>query len=162
LAYTFSDFVQKFPQVEMPVTLGEDSHHTFGTENETLPEEMIQQFILTVDGGSLDDELTEYIPCFAIQGTEHFIGLVWWKAELLSYSYWLATFKLSGELIDHQVIAFTRFGSDQIHRAVTTITEDLEIMAAEGISKGTLQQFDPTSSKMRHFEVMHNGQIVKG
>lgn len=162
MPYSFPDFVAKFPQVEMPITLGEDTHHAFSVENETLPEEMIQQFILPVDSSPQEDEFTEYIPCFAIQGTENFIGLVWWKAELLSYSYWLATFKPTGELIEQQVIAFTRLGDDTVHRAVTTITEDLEIMIAEGKSADGQMIFDPTSSNMRHYEVMHNGQIVKG
>lgn len=112
--------------------------------------------------GQGDDEFTEFVPCFSFMGAMNFIGLVWWKAELLSYSYWLATFKSDGTLIDHQVIAFTRMGAEKVHRAVTTITEDLEIMIAEGFSDDGHLEFDPTSSKMRHYEVMHNGQIVKG
>ncbi|MCC7507085.1 MAG: hypothetical protein IT259_17390, partial [Saprospiraceae bacterium] len=67
MKYHFPDFVAKFPPVSMPVTLGEDTHHTFSTENEPLPADMVEQFILpTNDPGTPDDEFTEYVPCFSI------------------------------------------------------------------------------------------------
>jgi hypothetical protein len=161
MSTTFPDFVAKFPPVSMPVTLGEDTHHAFSTENDPLTEAMIEAFISPIDGAALEDEFTEYVPCFAINDTEHFIALVWWKAELLNYSYTLATFKLNGELIDHQVIAQTKVGKGRVHRAVATITEDHEIMVAEGSSLDGNQVFDPTTSKMRNFEILNNGQIVR-
>jgi hypothetical protein len=136
MSTTFPDFVAKFPPVSMPVTLGEDTHHAFSTENDPLTEAMIEAFISPIDGAALEDEFTEYVPCFAINDTEHFI-------------------------IDHQVIAQTKVGKGRVHRAVATITEDHEIMVAEGSSLDGNQVFDPTTSKMRNFEILNNGQIVR-
>ncbi len=160
--YTFADFVAKFPPVTMPVTLGEDTHHAFGTENEPLSDAMIAQYIHPVESKEIDDEFTEYIPCFAIDDTLRFIALVWWKAELLTYEYTLATFTERGELIDRKVIAQTRVKSGKILRAVATINEELEIIIAEGESAGQNDEFDASNSRTYHMEIMENGEIARG
>lgn len=154
----FVEFVQKFPALPMPVILGEDTHHTFSAENDPLPEAMIAQFILPLERKEVDEEFTEYVPCFAIDCEEPFIALVWWKAELLTYQYILATFTEKGAPIDKKVIAFTKVTGDTIHRAVTTIDEDLAIHVAEGTE--TNHVFDASSSITRLLEILPNGQIV--
>lgn len=157
--FKFADFVSKFPPVPMPVTLGEETHHVFSQENKPLPEAMIAQFILPTEPEPAEDPYTEYVPCFAIEDTEHFIALVWWKANLLNYEYVLATFNLKGELIDRRVIAFTRVLDDKrVQRAVATIDDEWVIFIAEGISSGG-GVFDPTSSKTYDMEIMLSGKI---
>ncbi len=158
----FPDFVAKFPPVAMPVTLGEDTHHTFSTENEPLSDEMIAQFIHPTEKVVQDDPYTEYVPCFAIDNTAEFIALVWWKAELMNYEYVLATFNLKGELIGSQVIAQTKVEDGNIYRAVATITGEHEIIIAEGLSAGSDDSFDPSTSRMRELEISESGEIVTG
>lgn len=158
--FIFPDFVAKFPPVTMPVTLGEDTHHAFGTENEPIPDAMIEQFILPTDPGTQLDEFTEYIPCFAIDDTDQFIALVWWKATLLNYEYSLATFTLKGELIDRKVIAKTTVEGDKVFRSVAHINEEYEITIGEGLSDDGITFFDPTSSKTRFMEILVNGEIA--
>lgn len=143
----------------MPVTLGEDTHHTFGVENEPLSDAMIEQFILPTEPGAMLDEFTEYVPCFAIDDTEQFIALVWWKATLLNYEYFLATYTLKGELIDCRVIAKTTVEGEKVFRSVAHIDEEYEITIGEGVSEGG-SYFDPTSSKTRFMEIMANGEIA--
>lgn len=159
--FSFPDFVAKFPPVSMPVTLGEDTHHTFSTENEPLPLEMVEQFILPTDAsGAPDDEFTEYVPCFSIEDTDSFVALVWWRAGLLNYEYVLATFTLKGELIGRRVVAFTRVVDEKVRRAVATIDEDWVIFIAEGESSGGDDFFDPTTSVTYDLEIMADGEIV--
>lgn len=158
----FHDFLAKFPPVAMPVTLGEDTHHTFSTENEPLSDAMISQFIHPTETVVADDEFTEYVPCFSIDNTEQFIGLVWWKAELLNYEYVLATFNDKGELISKQVIAGTTIKDGVVVRSVALINEEWEITIGEGVSPDGNQIFDPTTSRTRHMEIMVNGEIVLG
>lgn len=152
---SFADFVNKFPIVELPVILGEETHHVFSAENEPLSDDMIQVFI-----ESEYDELTEYIPCFSLNDTERFIALVWWKAGLLNYEYTLATFNERGEAIDRKVIAYTRVENGQVARGVTTINEEHEIIIAEGSSADGNDLFDPTTVKNRFLELMDDGSIV--
>ena len=157
--YTFADFVAKFPPVPMPVTLGEDTHHVFARENEPLPDSMVVQFIHPADQTAADDEFTEYVPCFAIDNTESFIALVWWKATLLNYEYVLATFTNTGQLISRRVIAFTKVNAaNKVQRAVASIDEDWVIYIAEGESDER-DAFDPTTSRTYDMEIMANGMI---
>ena len=158
--YIFPDFVAKFPPVSMPVTLGEDTHHAFGTANDPLSDAMIEQFILPLEAGAVLDEFTEYIPCFAIDDTQQFIALVWWKATLLQYEYILATFTAKGELIDRKVIAKTTVENDNIFRSVAVINEEYEITIGEGVSTNGGVFFDPTTSKTSFMEILANGEIV--
>lgn len=157
---TFPDFVAKFPPVSMPATLGEDTHHVFSTENDPLSDELIAQFIHPTEEVVPDDEFTEYVPCFAINDTNEFIALVWWKAELLNYEYVLATFNPKGQLIDQEVIAYTRVEEDKVHRAVASITSDLEIVIALGASSDSGDSYDPTTSKTLEMEILASGEIV--
>lgn len=157
---TFADFVAKFPPVSMPVTIGEDTHHTFSTENEPFTEAMIVQFILPTEGAAELDEFTEYVPCFAFEDTQNFVALVWWKAALLDYSYTLATFTMQGQLIGRQEIAHTRPTDSGISRAVVTINEDWELTIAEGSSTDGNLLFDPITMRTRYLEVMTNGEVV--
>ncbi|MDO8367162.1 MAG: hypothetical protein Q7T20_10220 [Saprospiraceae bacterium] len=160
--FYFHDFLAKFPPLPMPVTLGEDTHHTFGTENEPLSDAMIAQFIHPTEEVAADDEFTEYVPCFSIDDTAQFIALVWWKAELLNYEYVLATFNEKGELISKAVIAGTTVKDGIVTRAVAIINDEWEITIGEGSSPDGDQIFDPTTSKTRNLEILINGEIVQG
>jgi hypothetical protein len=157
--YEFIDFVEKFPALSMPVTLGEDTHHTFSTENSPLSDGLIEQFIAPLEPEAAD-EFTEYIPCFAIDCNEPFVALVWWKAELLRYQYILATFTEKGQPIDQKIIAYTLVNGQSIRRAVASIDEELSIHIIEGVSQDDV--YDATSSMTRNLEVLPNGTIVKG
>ncbi len=156
----FADFVSKFPPVSMPVTLGEDTHHLFSTENPPLSEALISTFIHPTEEEVADDEFTEYVPCFAIDDTKEFIALVWWKAELLNYEYILATFNIRGELIDREVIAYTRIEEGKVHRAVATINGEYELDIALGTSYGSEDLLDPSTSRTLRLEILASGEIA--
>lgn len=157
---TFADFVAKFPPVSVPLTIGEDTHHTFGTENEPLTQAMIDRFIHPLEGITEDDEFTEYVPCFSLEDTQNFVALVWWKAALLDYSYILATFTLQGQLISKREIAHTRTVEGRISHAVVVINEDWELTIAEGSSPDGNLAFDPGTSHTSYLEILSDGQIV--
>lgn len=157
--HTFVEFVGKFPLVTMPVTLTEDEHLLFSKENDPLPESMVAQFIAPFEINPID-EFTEYVPCFAIDCNEDFVALVWWKAGLLTYEYYLATFSEKGDRIDRKVIAFTIVNGNKVRRAVATIDEDLGIQVIEGTSENEI--YDAESSRTVLMEVMPNGMIVSG
>ncbi|MBL7807965.1 MAG: hypothetical protein JNN28_09135 [Saprospiraceae bacterium] len=158
----FHEFLAKFPPIPMPATLGEDTHHVFGVENQPLSDALIAQFIHPTEETVADDEFTEYVPCFSIDNTEQFIAVVWWKAELMNYEYVLATFTDKGELISREVIAGTRVHNGQVTRAVAVINEEWEITIGEGTSPDGNQVFDPSTSRTRNLEILVNGQIVQG
>ncbi|MBN8677722.1 MAG: hypothetical protein J0M29_05820 [Chitinophagales bacterium] len=158
----FHEFLAKFPPIAMPVTLGEDTHHVFGVENQPLSDALISNFIHPTEETVADDEFTEYVPCFSIDNTEQFIAVVWWKAELMNYEYVLATFTDKGELISREVIAGTRVENGLVTRSVAIINEEWEITIGEGTSPDGNNVFDPTTAQSRNLEILVNGQIVQG
>jgi hypothetical protein len=155
--FEFIDFVEKFPPVTMPITLGEDTHHVFNAENLPLPDALLAQYIFPYEP-TPPDEYTEYMPCFAIDCDEPYIAVVWWRAGLGTYDYILATYTEKGEAIDRKIIAFTHLDGQQVRRAVATIDEELVIHIAEG-STADDDEYDATSSRTAQVEIAPDGKI---
>ena len=85
----FIDFLEKFPEVELPVFLGPESHHDFSQKNEPLPQVMTDWFIAPFEEDEVD-ELTEFIPCFRIPETYEFYAIVY-CVESFENSLWPIT-----------------------------------------------------------------------
>ncbi len=162
-APSFADFVRKFPPVTPPLTLGEDAHHVFSLENEPLTAEMISRFIHPFyQNDEPDDEFTEYVPCLAVEGVEKFVALIWWRAGLLEYGYYLSTYTPTGEPIQSRSIAGTRVNGSRIYRSVATMDEDHIVWIAEGESEAqdAIAVYDATATRMKSLELLANGMIV--
>jgi hypothetical protein len=158
--FTFTEFIEKYPPINMPVTLGEDTHHTFGLENLPFSEEMIAQFLQPIETDDID-EFTEFLPCFRIADIDDFVAVVYWKAALLTYEYILVTYTLKGELINRKAIARTQVKGEQIMRSVATIDDEHVIYIGEGITSAQSDDFDPTKSKTYNMEILANGEIIQ-
>ena len=101
---TFRQFLNKFPEITLPITLTEESHLEFSRQNEPLAKEMIEEFIFSIEQSDFD-EFTEFIPCVKIPDTHGFHAIVYWRAGLLDYEYTLATFTEKGQFVDKKFIA---------------------------------------------------------
>ena len=157
---SFSHFLEKFPQVDLPVTLTSDSSRHFSQLNDPFPALMVQQFILPYDPVP-EDEFTEYVPCLKIPGTVGFKALVYWKASLLNYGYTLITFTEKGEFIDKKGIAGTKVEGDALALSVATIDEDWVIHIVGGVSSVTNQNYDPSKSQSFQLELLPTGKIIQ-
>ena len=183
----FKLFLDFFPTIDLPVLLGEDEHHVFSAENETLPLPLIRKYILNINEGSINGEmndensaetndnsvevleddtndLVEYIACFQISNTENHHALVYWKADLLEYEYVLATFDKNGKRIDAKPIGGMRAEGQKVHQSVTQIDEDGFVIIAEGTAhyEGTATtDFDAEEGKIRRLELRNDGSILK-
>jgi hypothetical protein len=158
MSVQFHHFLEKFPEVELPVTLSDDTHLDFSKENLPLPPQMIEEHITRYEATE-PDEFTEYIACFSIIPTEKdFKIVVYWKAGLLNYDYVLATYDKKGKMLDKKAIAGTKVIGEDIKRSIAIIKEDLTIQVVEGIEeKGKI--FDPEATKTRRYEVLSSGMI---
>lgn len=156
---SFSQFLKKFPAVELPVTLAEEAHHAFSSRNEPLPALMIEQYILPIEDQGPDD-YTEYVPCMKIPDTGAFHAVVYWRAGLLNYQYTLACFTKKGELIDKRAIAGTFSDGDTLTTSVATIDEDWAIFIVSGQARSGDKDYDPSSSTAYKLELLPEGQIV--
>ncbi len=158
MSVKFQHFLDTFPEIELPVTLSDDTHHDFSKENLPLPPAMIEQYITHYEA-SEPDEFTEYIACFRVEPVDKdFKLVVYWKAGLLNYDYVLATFDKGGKMLDKKAIAGTKVIKEDIKRTIAVIKEDLTIQVVEGVEqKGAI--FDPEATKTRRFEVLSSGMI---
>lgn len=156
---TFAQFLSRFPEIELPVILNEETHYTFSQNNEPLTTLMIEQFILPFEEEEAD-ELTEFVPCFKLPKTEGFHALVFWKAALLNYQYIMVTFTAKGQFKDRRAIAGTFVNGQMITQSVATVNEEFEIFVASGQTSADDEGFDPTSSTAFELELLPDGQIV--
>ncbi len=156
----FNLFVAKFPVIELPLTLTSESSRHFSQQNDPFPGPMINEFLLPFDEEEYDEEVTEYVPCLQIPGTAGFKALVYWKATLLNYGYYLVTFTDKGEFINKRGIAGTKLNGDALAQSVATIDEDWVIHIVGGVSSATEVEYDPSNSQSFQLELLPTGEIV--
>ncbi len=158
LTGNFDMFLSRFPEVDLPVTLTEESSLHFSALNDVFNGWMIH-FIHTLEESDFD-EFTEFMPCFRLKGTQGFIALVYYRAGLLDYEYTLATFSLGGQLIDKKRIGGTKIQGDKLIRTVTTIDEEWQLFLLEGATNSNDTSFDPSTSHSYNYELLASGEIA--
>jgi hypothetical protein len=142
----FKDFLERFPEVELPIALTEETHHTFSRHNKPLSEEMIAEFIEPHEQDERD-EFTEYVPCFRLPEQQAFVGIVYWKAKLLDYNYMLMTFGLDGHFVKAYHISGLKTDGQKMAKLFCTINENLNIHLVAGTSDVTEKEYDASTSK---------------
>lgn len=154
-----SQFLDFFPLVELPVILNDESIIVFSKENKAIPIPLQEEFILKYDNSDID-EFTEYVPCFRIPNTDNFYGVVYWKAQLLTYEYHLVTFDKKGEFITGKVVGGTITNGNTIIKTVATIDEDWIIHIVSGEDDVRDPNYDPENSKAYTMELLSTGDII--
>ncbi len=155
----FQALLDYFPEVELPITLTSDTHHIFSQENKPLPQSIIEAYLLEAGRDSVG-EFEEYVACFRLPAADDYIGVVVWKADLMSYEYLLKTFDKRGSLIASQVIAGTKTNGETILKRVATLDEDGIVLVAEGLAATDEESYDPERSRTFQFEISPTGDIL--
>ena len=155
---TFPDFLERFPIIELPIILGENTHHEFSRNNQPLSNEMIHRFIDPIEGSS--NEFTEYVAGFRVPKTDDFYAIVYWKADLMNYQYIITTFDKKGELIDRAVIAGIYMQDGIMTQSVATLEPDWTIYIVSGQLKTNTPNYDPSSSRVFELELLPDGKII--
>ena len=157
--YTFQEFLEIFPVIDLPINLTEESIHSFQKENDPLALGMIHQFIVPVEDGE-PDEFTEFIPCFRLQDTFDMHAIVYWKAELLQHRYVLCTFQKNGTFIKSAVIGGMTSDGKTILRSVASIDADWIIHIVEGHESVDNTLVLSTDSQSYSLELLATGEII--
>ena len=159
MSINYGHFLSKFPLAKLPVTLSEEDVQIFSAENEPLPHKLIEEFILPIE---LDhNEITEYVPCFRIDGLKNFDAVVYWKAGLLNYQYIMLTFANGGKTVDRKVIAGTVSDGHSIVRSVARIDDDMSIIIMSGFSGEGGEVYDASLSTTVELELLPDGRIIE-
>ena len=159
-------FYAFFPEIDLPVTLAERYTPLFTRNNEPLPQELIDEFIIRrplyfadqPEAGA-DEEFVEYVPCFRLPENKAFFAIVYWKASLLKYEFILHTFDRQANTLASQVVASTSSDGRSVREIVATIDPDLEIYIVGGDTDDPAR-YDPEKSKAFSLEITPDGQIV--
>ena len=152
----FIQFKTFFPNVEMPVTLGEQTHHVFSTKNKPLPEYLIAEFILPIETENVD-EYTEFVPCFSFKPNPNTFAVVYWRAGLLHYAYVLVTFGKDGKMIARSLITQSGVSEEGVRYSAATIDNDFIVYVAEADSSDS-DKMD--NKKNFNLEILENGEII--
>ncbi|MDH3652007.1 MAG: hypothetical protein OEQ53_20135 [Saprospiraceae bacterium] len=155
---SFLDFLNFFPKIELPMTLGSDTHHVFDQENKPLPEVAIEKYLTPIVPRK--DEFTEYIACFRLPSTDQYHAIVFWQAALMEYKYVLVTYDLKGTFIDKRIIAGTTSNGKTLLKRVATIDEDGIVFVAEGEGDLGQHQYSAEDGRTFHFEILQTGDIL--
>ncbi len=155
---TFKTFLKTFPEIELPITLGENTHMEFSKRNDPLAGALIHQYIQAFEKLP-SDELTEYIACFRIAKLKEFQAVVYWRAGLMDYRYILATYDKNGTQIDSRVIAGMYSDGEKLTQSVATIAQDWGISIATGQSDASSGEYDPEANTVFALELMPDGTI---
>lgn len=154
---SFQDFLAKFPVIELPITLGNETHHLFSRTNQPLNSLFIEKYIVMMEG-IFEDEFTEIVPCFSIPDTYDFKAIVYWKASLMDYQYIMATFTKEGLPISRKVIGGTYTNGKILAQSISTIDSDWTIHIVTGRSEFG-KEYDATKSTAIEIELLPNGHF---
>lgn len=156
----FETFLERFPEVELPVVLRSELDVTFSQQNDPLPGAATDRFIVGTGGGpSADDEYTEYVACFRVPETYEFHALVYWRGGLLDYQYILATYDKNGTLLDRATLAGTTSDGQTVIQSVADFDDDWTIKIITGASQD--DAFVPANSSVRRMELLPDGNIKR-
>ena len=156
---SFSQFLDFFPLIELPVNLTDETLMVFSKENKPLPMPFVNEYIMKHDRTE-PDEFTEYVPCFRIPDSEKFHGLVYWKAQLLNYEYHLVTFNEKGEFITGKVLGGTITNGNTVIKTVASIDQDWIIHIVSGEDDVQSPDYNPEDSKAYSMELLSTGDII--
>lgn len=159
---SFSDFLDVFPRLDLPLAFSQDTVQTISRETPPLPLELIEEFILPIEPG-MADELTEFIACLRLPKADNYEGIIYWRADLLQYHYTLVTFNpKNNEVIDRQVIAGVSYDGEEMTQSHAMLTETLMLYQVSGQSEGK-EEYDyrASTSTARRFQVAASGKIVE-
>jgi hydrogenase maturation factor len=155
----FNDFIKQVPLAEIPLVLSGELQKQLTSLVDPMPVPVIEDLLPWED---VSDDMTEILVVARFEPEEKFQALLFWKAEVLTYSFILVTYNHKGEVIDHKQIAGTVYGGTSVKESVAIIEDDWMIFAAEGSShlhKDLI--FEADSSRKTNFMVERDGRIIK-
>ena len=118
----FAEFLDKFEQVDPPVTVLSDIHQECEERNGFLPEHLIHTFLPQLAGKS---DALEVIPCFKFLINEQVFAIVVWVADVLDYHYYMYTMDMQLNIIAECSIASTKMVDNEIYHTIAQIDEEL-------------------------------------
>ena len=158
----FSHFIEQFPELPLPITLGEDTVRRISRETPPLPSRMVDQFLIPLEPTQVNDEFTEFIACLRLPEADKYVGIVYWRADLAQYHYTLVTLNpKTEEVIDRLILAGTSYDGAELMQSTAAITDALMIYQVSGQGGGGDFDYQASGSTARRFQLAESGKIIE-
>jgi hypothetical protein len=150
-----------FPEVELPITLTDDSLTHINATNDLLPEALLQEVFIRYEE-NIGSDFFEIMPCFKLKMIDEKIAaIVYWRGDLLKYEYIILTLNQSGDIIDKKVLCGTVIEGDIVKKSVASIDPDFGIHIVAGAYDSSIsQEYDATASQSFSMELLPSGEII--
>lgn len=159
---SFEYFLEQFPVAELPITIGEETVREISKATKPLNQQLIEQYLMEYEDAAANEDFTEFVPCFQLPAQEQFIGIVYWRADLLQYHYVLVTLDArSGEMVDRKVIGGTSYNGKDLIQSSGMITEDLMVFVVSGQGLAQDYDYEAAGSTANRFQVAEDGKILE-
>jgi len=132
---SFANFLSRFPEIDLPVTLTDEIEREIATRHDPIPPAMVEEFLGKFFPAEFVDEFTEFVPCFRLKETEKFHAVVVWVAELTKKQFYLITFNDKAEALQSKIIGGMVIVGDKILRTAAHIDQDWLIHTVSGIEQ---------------------------
>ncbi len=152
------EILDYFPEVELPVSLSPDSITEISRTNKPLPTRL--QSVIMAHWETDIDDLGEVIPCFQLPLEKDYFTLIYWRANVLSHEYIIATVdRLERNIISRKVIAGIITDGERVIQSVANLQEDKIIHIMAGETKNQTTDYDPLTSSAFFMEILPGGEI---
>ncbi len=153
---SFAAYLDRFEKQTLPLQITEKTYKLINELNEPLPDIIVSTFIKR-EGDN--EDVAEYVPVLRLPDTEEVIAIVFWRAGLMRYDYYLASYNQRGDLLDQRLVASTRYEDNNITRSILKIDEEGLIFVVKGEIPLNSKDYEASSSKHSYFEVLPDGSI---
>lgn len=158
MKYTFEDFLDYFPEFDLPLSLLPDLDQ-IPSDDAPIAGELIDKYILPFEASEGDDEYVEYIPYGRFTSPNKFQAIIYWKAGVLRYEFILATYTLQGEPLSHAIVGGLRYEEEGALHSVGVIQPDYTIVIAEGLLDPDTKEPDLTQTQTYNMSIGQEGII---
>lgn len=155
----FADYLDCFPNIELPVTITADSRVEFAKVNKPFPQDIIETFLVPLEGEEID-EFTEFEPCFRFEGAHEFNAVVYWRGKIYAYEYLIVTYDRHNKVIARKSIAGSRYENEKILQSAANISEDHIISIVAGQQPADQPNYSAEMSQSMTFEILTTGDII--
>jgi hypothetical protein len=150
-----------FPDVELPVTLTDDSLTHINATNDLIPEALLLEVFVKYEE-TIGSEFVEIMPCFKIKMVDEKIhALVYWRGDLLRYEFIILTLNQDGSIIDKKVLCGTVIDGNIVKKSVANIDPDYGIHIIAGAYNSAITNtYDGTASQSFSMELLPTGELI--
>ncbi len=158
---SFTNFLSRFPEIDLPVTVTDETEREISTRHDPIPAAMVDEFLGTFFPSEFIDEFTEFVPCFKLKDTHKFHALIVWVAELTKKQFYLITFNEKGEALQSKIIGGMVMAGDKILRTAAHFDEDWLIHTVSGIEETSEDASINKETISTVIELLSDGSIVQ-